>query len=301
MEQGRNFSASVHPLDALNMEIEQKGLLVIDGVNGLPTYDDPYISPHLVVALSHEGISHGEYDMRPVVFSSHDFSVIYPNHMIAAHDSSPDYRVTLLVISGQLYDQIHSQLAYGNGQLFHRYPTLHLSDEQYECVCDIIRVMKSMGDMNLTRRHEVIASFVDVLLLMIDEFRMNSSNALPSAMGKSALSRTYFEPFYNLIVKHYRESREVSFYARQLYLSPKYFGNIIKQETGISAGEWIGRYVTIRAKQLLRHRMDFTIQQIALQLGFVDASSFARYFKAHVGVSAKIYRKLHSGDETPVS
>lgn len=291
MNQSQSMPSAVHPLDAMNLEIEQKGMLVIDDVNVLPAYNEPYISPHLVIAVSHEGVSHGEYDMRPVVFQPHDLSVIYPNHMISAHDSSPDYRVTLLVISSELYGKLRSRLAYGNSRLFSSQPKFHLTDEQYRCICDVIRVMNAVSGMNLSRNHEIIASFIDVLSLMADEFRSKTFYMERPAADKSASSRTYFEAFYNLIVKHYTESREVSFYASQLCLSAKYFGNIIKQETGVSAGEWIGRYVAIRAKLLLHHRMDLTIQQIALQLGFVDASSFARYFKAHTGITAKTYRR----------
>ena len=293
-----NSPPVVHPLDAMNHEIEQKGMLVIDDVKGLPAYNEPYISPHLVIAVSHEGISHGEYDMRPVVFQPHDFSVIYPNHMISAHDASSDYRVTLLVVSSELFYQIHSRLAYGNSQFFSRQPKFHLTDEQYRCICDVIRVMKTMSEMNLARSHDIVASFLDVLSLMADEFRSKSLFMARPATNRPTSSRTYFGAFYNLIVKHYSESREVSFYASKLCLSPKYFGNIIKQETGVSAGEWIGRYVAIRAKLLLHHRMDFTIQQIALQLGFVDASSFARYFKAHTGITAKTYRNQWLKDRT---
>ena len=94
------------------------------------------------------------------------------------------------------------------------------------------------------------------------------------------------------LVAHHCESREVRFYARLLCLSPKYFGTIIKQETGVSAGEWIARYVVIRAKTLLRHRPDLTIQQIYQRLGFTDAATFSRYFKATAGMSAKAYREL---------
>ena len=96
--------------------------------------------------------------------------------------------------------------------------------------------------------------------------------------------------FQNAVVKHYQESREVKYYADLLCLSPKYFGSIIKEQTGISASAWISRYVIIQAKSLLRHNKHLNIQQISYQLGFADPAAFTRYFKANTGLSPKEYR-----------
>lgn len=290
-----NYSenASVHPLEALDKEIEETGLVVIDEVKKLPVYGEPYISPHLVLVLNHEGISHGEYDMCPVTFRRHEFSVIYPNHTILPKDSSDDYCVTFIIVSDWLYEQLRPRLTYGNSPMFHYQPSFQLSDEQYQCVCVATRLLKSVSRMDIKRRSDVIADILDLLSLLVDEFRQKSSPEAALSVGKKT-SGTYslFNRFYENLVAHHCESREVRFYARQLCLSPKYFGTIIKQETGVSAGEWIARYVVIRAKTLLRHRPDLTIQQIYQRLGFTDAATFSRYFKATAGMSAKAYREL---------
>ena len=97
--------------------------------------------------------------------------------------------------------------------------------------------------------------------------------------------------FQNAVVTHYQKSREVQFYANLLCLSPKYFGSIIKEQTGIPAGEWITRYVIVQAKSLLRHSTNLNIQQISYQLGFPDPAAFTRYFKANTGMSPKEYRE----------
>lgn len=75
------------------------------------------------------------------------------------------------------------------------------------------------------------------------------------------------------------------------HLSPKYFSTLIKQETGISAGEWIDRYVVIQAKTLLEQERDLTIQQVADQMGFSEQASFSRFFKRHTGMTPKEYRE----------
>ena len=93
---------------------------------------------------------------------------------------------------------------------------------------------------------------------------------------------------------HFRESKEVQYYANLLCLSPKYFGSIIKENTGTSASDWISQYVIVQAKSLLRHNKDLNIQQISYQLGFTDPAAFTRYFKANAGLSPKEYREQQS-------
>ena len=288
----RQETVSTHPVEAMNREIEQQGLVVVDEVNQLPVYGEPYISPHLVLVLNHEGISHGEYDMRPIVFRRHDFSVIYPNHTILAKDVSDDYCVTLIIISNSFYEQLRHRLTYGNSQMFHSQPMFHLTDDQYQCLRDATRFLKSVSRVNLNRRKEIIADIMDLISLLADEFRQRTdAEAMRTFDKSSTASRSFFNHFYECLVNHYRESREVRYYAQQLCLSPKYFGSIIKQETGVSAGEWIARYVIIRAKTLLRHSPDLTIQQISNWLGFPDAATFSRYFKTNAGITAKEYRE----------
>ena len=155
-----------------------------------------------------------------------------------------------------------------------------------------MRLLKSVGGVDISRRTEVIADILDLLSLLADEFRQMSKAKTAFRSSENAISsRSYFNSFYESLVNHFRESREVRYYARQLCLSPKYFGTIIKQETGVSAGDWIARYVIIRAKTLLRYRPDLTIQQVYQRLGFSDAASFSRYFKNNTGMTAKEYRE----------
>jgi AraC-like DNA-binding protein len=99
------------------------------------------------------------------------------------------------------------------------------------------------------------------------------------------------QQFNDAVIERYRQSREVSFYARMFHFSPKYFSTLIKQETGVSAGEWIDRYVVLQAKALLQQQRNLTIQQVADRLGFSEQASFSRFFKKQTGLSPTEYRE----------
>jgi len=85
----------------------------------------------------------------------------------------------------------------------------------------------------------------------------------------------------------------VKFCAGQVFLSPNYFGDLIKRETGKTAQEYIQMATMNRAKQLLAEG-DMTIGEIAWQLGFKYPHHLSRIFKKMVGITPGEYRKQAS-------
>ena len=288
---------SPHPIVAFNAEIEKRGVLLIEDVERLPTSetpDVPFVSPHLVLVICHQGYSIGEYDMKPIKFCAHDFSLVYPDHPILAKETSEDYHSTLLILSTSFYNELQPRLTYGNSLLFHSQPLFHLSEEHYLCLCDALRLLRSIISLDFPSRKEIALGVLDVIAYLVDSFRKTDDiveGQQPNA--DTSDDNLLFRRFYDLLALHYKEHREVQYYARLLCLSPKYFGSLIKKEMGISASQCIAHYVVIQAKTLLHYRPDLTIQQISQQLGFDDATSFSRYFKVSTGISPKKYREQH--------
>ena len=285
---------------AFNEEIEKRGVLLIEDVERIPSSDMPdvpFVSPHLVIGICHQGYSIGEYDMKPIKFSAHDFSLVYPDHPILGKETSEDYRSTLIIISSSFYNELRPRLTYGNSLLFHSQPLFHLSEEHYLCICDAIRLLKSIISLDFPSQKEISLGVFDVIANLVDIFR--KTDDITESRQPNADTTDYnllFRRFYDLLALHYKESREVQYYARLLCLSPKYFGSLIKKEMGISASQCIAHYVVIQAKTLLHYRPDLSIQQISQQLGFDDATSFSRYFKISTGISPKKYREQHYND-----
>lgn len=81
----------------------------------------------------------------------------------------------------------------------------------------------------------------------------------------------------------------VSYCAGKVFLSPNYFGDLIKKETGKTAQEYIQFKVIDVAKQRLANT-SLPINEIAEELGFKYATHFTRLFKKYVGISPSEYR-----------
>ncbi len=99
-----------------------------------------------------------------------------------------------------------------------------------------------------------------------------------------------FSQFIKALSKNYQTERTVAAYADMLFLTPKHLSGVIKEVSGKTPGEWIDQRVILEAKALLKSS-DMNIQQIAEQLHFTNQSFFGKYFRHHVGMSPKEYRR----------
>lgn len=81
----------------------------------------------------------------------------------------------------------------------------------------------------------------------------------------------------------------VAYCANELNLSPNYFGDLIKKETGKSAHEFIQLKLIDVAKERIFDNSK-SVSEIAYGLGFKYPQHFSRMFKQHVGLSPQEYR-----------
>lgn len=84
----------------------------------------------------------------------------------------------------------------------------------------------------------------------------------------------------------------VAYFANELHLSPNYFGDLIKKETGKTALE----YIQLQLIDLAKERIFDTaksLSEISYDLGFKYPQHFTRFFKQKVGVSPNEYRGLN--------
>lgn len=82
----------------------------------------------------------------------------------------------------------------------------------------------------------------------------------------------------------------VKYFADKICLSPNYFGDMIKKETGKTPQE----HIQIKILELAKENIigtDQTVSQIAYSLGFQYPQHLSRLFKKHVGCTPNEYRQ----------
>ncbi|MBX2876384.1 MAG: AraC family transcriptional regulator [Saprospiraceae bacterium] len=81
----------------------------------------------------------------------------------------------------------------------------------------------------------------------------------------------------------------VAYFAGEQHLSPNYFGDLVKKETGKSAQE----YIQIKIIEVAKEKIfdpDKSIAEVAYELGFKHPPHFSRMFKKTTGVAPREYR-----------
>ena len=107
---------------------------------------------------------------------------------------------------------------------------------------------------------------------------------------KKNRAETIFTDFIALIEKNFRTERRVSWYGRQLCITPKYLSECIKQVSQRTPNEWIDNYVIMELRVQIKNSRK-SIKQIAMDMNFPSQSFMGKYFKEHVGMSPTEYRR----------
>lgn len=162
--------------------------------------------------------------------------------------------------------------------------------------------------MRIENEENVFGQFYQLLLNIAasprQEYKLDAARHLTLSMfyGYSHLKHEVMEvksasnrqdeiiaTFTELISKHHKKEREVSFYADKMCITPKYLSQVIKDQYGKTALDLIEEYVIAEAKSLLLSTK-MSIQQISDELNFPSQSVFGKYFKRVTGLSPKEYR-----------
>ena len=283
MEEGRVFEEMYRRIDTYEMA-------VLRNVNRFPVYGRDVISPCMMVCINHSGVARALYDTQEVVFRPNEIAVVMPNHILRPLESTPDYKVTLLVHSPALCEELKTKRLTHDYHKFHRQPTCVLTDEemrQYMQAVDLLEHICKASTQRYPLRHEMIIQLTNVMSEMHNAFRREMDDKRLKEDNKYAV----FNAFCDMLAMHYREQHEVAFYAEKAHLTTRHFSVIIKEIVGLSASDYIEQYLATQANNLLLSRPDLSVQQISDYLGFAESPSFCRFFKRLTGITPNDFRK----------
>lgn len=92
------------------------------------------------------------------------------------------------------------------------------------------------------------------------------------------------------VLQNYKENINRDRMAEMVSLSPGYFSNLFRVETGMSFSDYLIQIRIDNAKRLLR-RFDLSVEEVSKECGFNSLAHFSRTFKDRCGVPPLKYRK----------
>ena len=274
-----------HPI--LNSAYIDAREVIVTEVKSLPAGENPFQSEAFVIGLCLAGHAQFEYNMEPKQFVPQELGVTLPNSLMAYSATSEDYHAVLVIISKRMFDELIHRTSFMDYKKYHYRPSCVLNDDQFGKMRAILRVLQIISDSEHPKRKETLENLLDLLFYTLTRYRGEEGTKSETEKRNEQL----FSRFYDLLSVHYSAHHDIAWYADQLSLTPKYFSHVIRQTTDRSAAEWIDIVLVWHAKRLLRTRRDWTVQQVAYQLGFEENAAFCRFFKDQTSLRPSQYRE----------
>jgi hypothetical protein len=168
-------------------------------------------------------------------------------------DCTDDFTYALLFISPKMLYDLRFQTFSHDQEKFNYAPVCSLTDEQATlllAIVDQLDIIANYTDKELPHRYHALLAQLAVGYEFLNLYRRDQD-----FLWMENRQVDIFNRFCDLVVKHYRESREVQYYANLMDLSPKYLNKVVRLATnGLSPYKWIEEYVMTQAKRLIEAR-----------------------------------------------
>lgn len=168
---------------------------------------------------------------------------------------------------------------------------LHLSDQEKEIVRDCLNKISIELEHAIDKHSKaLIAMNIELLLNYCMRFYERQFITRNSA-NKDALTKfeELLDSYFQSELPMHEGLPTVKYFADKIYLSPNYFGDMVKKETGKTPQEHIQLKVIELAKERMIETED-TVSQISYSLGFQYPQHLSRLFKRRVGCTPNEYR-----------
>ena len=266
------------------------------------------MAENLIIRHSIESLGHGDVSLylthllcldgtAIINFNDKEFEIgrggcciIRATQLIEGWKASEDFQCIIVYADPQFIEKATPRSNYGiRGSLsLFNTPVFHLNEEEFErCKADYEHIEKCLANPGHRFFEEVKLNAMQALILDFFDFhaRLNEQEDDIQTPNAQLMWR-----FIGMLERgDYRQNREVSYYASELCVAPKYLSEISKQISGCSANYWINRFTILDISRLLRDKL-LSFVEIADLFNFPSASYFTRYVQRYLGESPSEYR-----------
>ncbi len=259
---------------------------LIESSDMLQGFRFPYKVEKVIQIVVTQGRFSSLVDFYSYTLEAPAMAIFLPGQVIESMEVDSDFAGFGMVIGAEFTDSLNLPVSLQE-RLFLKNTQFHsLTSEMLEaymaCYRQVARVLKQQDN---PYRAEIIKHLFSAYYYGLGYY----SHTLRSQPSMMTTQQKLCDNFILLVSENFKAHRTIDFYADRLCVSSKYLSTLLRQHTGMTALEWIERYVVLYAKSCLSSTT-MTIQQISDELDFPSQSVFGKYFKRVEGVSPKSYR-----------
>lgn len=174
------------------------------------------------------------------------------------------------------------------------FEALHLSEDEEKILLDCFDKIKQEYSQRIDKHSQrVIVSNIELLLNYSLRFYERQFNTRTSK-NKDIVSdfEKEIKQYFNKELHLENGIPSIQYFAEKANLSPHYFSDLLKKETGRSAKDHINDFIIEKAKNILVSSKQ-SVSEIAYDLGFNYPHYFTRLFKSKTGQTPHQYRTIN--------
>lgn len=281
---------------------ESDNLMLVEKAGETPS-GNVCLQNHGIIFVCTAGRAQHEYDGRTFQLRKNDLFLYMAHSVLSNIQTSPDFSCRQIWFSrADLWsiNTFSSTVLYDMADL-KLHPLVHLSDEEAKHIETYFGLMKrSTSDCATPLDHDIVRSLCGTMLLeVLRLMRRNVEREKSLGANNTASALSHKKALADFFIRMVEESdgrlRSVEQCAERMHITPKYLSNVIQEVLHRRPSIYIQLY-TLKAIERRLRFTDMTMQQIANELRFPNASFFGRYFKARAGMTPLEYRMKYKGN-----
>ena len=262
-------------------------LIIIDNIKDVAYFQRPYRLDYMLISMVEQGNIHGKADLLSFQATAPSLVFLFPNELIEYQEASDDLLIKVIVMSKTYSKSLQTNESFSAFFRLKDNPIVELNQNELDIVKSFYHLLATINDSENDGKHRAI----EQLFLTFFHLVSNMEGYKKAINVEKTMYEKVFERFHAEIVAHYKDSREVKYYADKLCMAPKYMAKIIKGISGKPATQWINEYVILEAKSLLLSNYDKTLLEISEELGFPNQSFFTQFFKKQTGMTPSKFKE----------
>lgn len=250
------------------------------------------IGEHALVILCTEGMAQFDYDGRTIQLRKGDlFLFLVLNTLVNNFMMSPDFDCRQVWVTRKEAWNINmfGQTSISDLMTLRQHPKVTLSEAEASLMDAHFRLLcREMRESHIYSG--IVRSMVGTFLLKALSLVRRDADCDGQVEDTSSLhGKQLVERFMEIVEQSDGRIRRVDTFAQRLNVTPKYLSRLMKDIANRRPSDIILLFTMKAIERRLRFT-DMTIQQIAYDLKFANASFFGKYFREHSGMTPMEYR-----------
>jgi len=264
-------------------------IALAEHIANIPVPHDARRMNFILIMLCTRGSLKYTLDTKQITVSAGDVLLVSERHVVNNYEASPDIEGQAILMSLDFFHEIINNVSDLSAIFLYArtFPVMKLSENE---AATFSRYFVAIKNRMANKENHFRRALVRTLLLAMFYDLSSVIYQFQHTSRPQKRSEAMFTQFIKLLEEHCRTERRVSWYAKQLGITPKYLSETIKGVSRRTPNEWIDTYVILELRVMLKNTTK-NIKQITEEMNFPNQSFLGKYFKEHVGMSPSEFRK----------